>query len=58
VIKKSREGLFRKREVVVCTLTGHGLKDPDIALSQSGQPIRIAPDIESLAGILKGYKKN
>lgn len=57
VMKKNREGLFHKGEVVVCTLTGHGLKDPDIALSQSGQPIRIAPEIEALAGILKGSKK-
>lgn len=57
VIKKNREGLFRQGDVVVCTLTGHGLKDPDIAIRESGQPIRIAPDIESLAQILKRYEK-
>jgi threonine synthase len=57
VIKKNREGLFRKGDVVVCTLTGHGLKDPDTAIDQSGQPIRIAPEIESLAAILRQAEK-
>lgn len=57
VIKKNREGLFRKGHVVVCTLTGHGLKDPDTALHQSGQPIRIAPEIESLAAVLRQAEK-
>jgi threonine synthase len=28
VIKLSQRGLFESRDVVVCTLTGHGLKDP------------------------------
>lgn len=54
VIKKQEEELFRKGDVVVCTLTGHGLKDPDIAIRQSAQPIRIAPEIDSLAAIFKG----
>lgn len=57
VIKKNREGLFRKGDVVVCTLTGHGLKDPDTAIDQSGQPIRIAPEIEALAAILRQAEK-
>lgn len=34
VLKKAREGLFQGRETVVCVLTGHGLKDPDIAIKQ------------------------
>jgi len=34
VLKKSREGFFTGRETVVCVLTGHGLKDPDIAIKQ------------------------
>lgn len=54
VIKKQQEGLFHKGDVVVCTLTGHGLKDPDVAIRQSAKPIRIAPDIESLAALFKG----
>jgi len=32
VIKMSKKGLFREDDTVVCTLTGHGLKDPENAI--------------------------
>lgn len=48
VIRKQKEGLFRKDDVVVCTLTGHGLKDPDTAIRHSMQPVRIAAKAEAL----------
>jgi threonine synthase len=48
VIKKQSEGTFREGEVVVCTLTGHGLKDPDIAIRESPKPVRIAPGLKNL----------
>lgn len=48
VIKKQKEGIFGQGDVVVCTLTGHGLKDPDVAIRQSAQPVRIAPDLNRL----------
>jgi threonine synthase len=48
VIRKQKEGLFRKDDVVVCTLTGHGLKDPDTAIRHSMQPVRIAAKPEAL----------
>jgi threonine synthase len=57
VIKKQKEGLFRKGDVVVCTLTGHGLKDPDTAIRHSMQPIRIAPKAEALDALLGGAVK-
>ena len=57
VIKKQKEEIFRKGDVVVCTLTGHGLKDPDVAMRYSAQPIRIAADLESLAAIFKAEEK-
>ncbi|MEI6157323.1 MAG: pyridoxal-phosphate dependent enzyme, partial [Atribacterota bacterium] len=34
VLKKNREGYFQGKERVVGVLTGHGLKDPDIAIEQ------------------------
>ncbi|ROR32109.1 threonine synthase [Inmirania thermothiophila] len=34
------EGRIRPGSVVVCTLTGHGLKDPDIAVSQAAGRLR------------------
>ncbi|MGH7829800.1 MAG: pyridoxal-phosphate dependent enzyme, partial [Candidatus Binatia bacterium] len=56
VIKKQNEGIFRKGDVVVCTLTGHGLKDPDAAMRHSAQPTRIKPDLEVLAAIFAEEK--
>jgi threonine synthase len=33
---------------VVCVLTGHGLKDPDLAISQISVPTVIDPDLPSV----------
>ncbi len=33
---------------VVCVLTGHGLKDPDVALSQAGAIVPCEPDIDAI----------
>ncbi len=38
---------------VVCVSTGHGLKDPDIAITQSAKPKTIDADIESLRKLLE-----
>ncbi len=48
LIQKQKQKIFRKGEVVVCTLTGHGLKDPDTAIGQSDKPMRIAADMKHL----------
>ena len=32
------------RLIVVCILTGHGLKDPDRAIKQSPRPVVLPPD--------------
>lgn len=53
VIQKQSEGTFRQGEVVVCTLTGHGLKDPDIAIRESQKPVRIAPGLKNLEELFK-----
>ena len=39
---------------VVCTLTGHGLKDPDTAISQSPAPIRVAPTLSAVRDTILG----
>lgn len=39
LIKLSKQGFFNGGERVVCTLTGHGLKDPDLAIKQANEPI-------------------
>jgi threonine synthase len=52
VIKKSREGLFNKGDRVVCTLTGHGLKDPDNAIKVSAEPVTCEPSLKKVLNVL------
>ncbi|HCK76481.1 MAG TPA: threonine synthase [Gammaproteobacteria bacterium] len=33
---------------IVCTLTGQGLKDPDTAIAQSPEPVRVAPTLTAV----------
>jgi len=38
---------------VVCTLTGHGLKDPDTAISQCGEkPVTVKPELDAIKEII------
>ena len=46
------KGNIQDNSVVVCTLTGHGLKDPDIAISQSPEPITIPKGGEGLRDLI------
>ncbi|TCK03980.1 threonine synthase [Phorcysia thermohydrogeniphila] len=49
VIKSAREkGMFEKGDVIVCTLTGHGLKDPDTAISMGVKPVTLPADREEI----------
>ncbi len=52
VIKKAMIGMFKPDDVIVCTLTGHGLKDPDTALRQVREPARVPASLEKLAEFL------
>jgi threonine synthase len=45
-------GALGRGAVVVCTLTGHGLKDPDTALAQVGEITRVPACLEKLAEAL------
>jgi threonine synthase len=38
VIKDLGRGVIGRGSTIVCTLTGHGLKDPDTAIAQSSKP--------------------
>ncbi|MFN3598460.1 MAG: threonine synthase [Aquificaceae bacterium] len=46
LIKLNREGYFKGGELVVCVLTGNGLKDPDTAMKVCDSPITLPPDVE------------
>lgn len=53
VIKQHSRGYFSGGETIVCTLTGHGLKDPDRAMKFARQPVKVAADMDSVLGVLK-----
>jgi len=48
VIKLNRKGFFKRGDVLVLTLTGHGLKDPDIAIRVSQKPVSLKPNKEAV----------
>lgn len=60
VIKLQEAGFFdhaptdpaRDRHRLVCVLTGHGLKDPDIALASAEEPVTVESTEEAIIGAL------
>ncbi len=54
VIKLSKMNHFAKGDTVVCTLTGHGLKDPDNALELSKSPVKVDATLSAVEHVLKG----
>ena len=60
LIKLKNKGYFKKASAkgtirVVCTLTGHGLKDPDRAMQTIGKPMVVKADFGAVCEAL-GYK--
>lgn len=47
-IKMKKEGVLTDGDTVVCTLTGHGLKDPDRAMSVAQKPTKVAADTKKI----------
>jgi threonine synthase len=54
---KRRKSLKDKKIRVVCILTGHGLKDPEIAIKNIRVPKSVAADREKIVKILKLDKR-
>lgn len=52
VIKLNKSGLFKKGEAVVCTLTGHGLKDTDFSMSIAQKPTTIKARLDDVLKVL------
>ncbi|MBI5569798.1 MAG: threonine synthase [Desulfomonile tiedjei] len=52
LVKKTRQGLVEKGSRVVCTLTGHGLKDPDNAIKVSAEPITCEAEMKKVLNVL------
>jgi len=55
LIRAVREGLVSRDEVVVVLVTGHGLKDVDLAVKITGEPPLVAPDISELTSVIREY---
>jgi threonine synthase len=52
-IKLYHKDFFRKGDVLVLTITGHGLKDPDSAIRISQKPISLPPEKEKVLEYLR-----
>jgi threonine synthase len=48
VARLTREGRLGRTETVVCILTGHGLKDPDVVAAEEGTIKPIAADVAAI----------
>lgn len=50
MLKLHKAGYFQKHKGarIVCTLTGHGLKDPDIAIKHVAPPVSLEPEIKAI----------
>jgi threonine synthase len=48
LMKCAKKGLLKAGETVVCTLTGHGLKDPDTATKVKNLPPPVKPEKEAV----------
>jgi threonine synthase len=52
LLRAARDGLVSRDETVVCTLTGHGLKDPERAISTVELGISVEPTAAAVAAQL------
>ncbi len=52
LIEELKSGTIGDGALVVCTLTGHGLKDPDIAIAQSDKPVTVEADRDAIKRII------
>ena len=57
LIKLVRRGLISKNELVVCILTGHGLKDPNIILRRFPRPIEVEASEEAVINAIMPERK-
>jgi threonine synthase len=61
LLNAAREGVFKRMRpssggrslVIVCILTGHGLKDPDRAIQSVRLPSAVAPSLSAIRKVLK-----
>ncbi len=52
LIKIGKKVNFKNGDIVVCTLTGHGLKDPDTAIKSCDEPLSLPVDIKMIVNAM------
>jgi threonine synthase len=53
VLKDLELGKIGEGSIIVCTLTGHGLKDPDTAIAQSAKPMTVDADLKAIERVIR-----
>ena len=53
LFKDVEQGKFAENATIVCTLTGHGLKDPDTAIQQSIAPVVVEANKDAIGKIIR-----
>ena len=53
VLRDLESGRVREGSTIVCTLTGHGLKDPDTAIAQSATPLTVDAELAAIEGVIR-----
>jgi threonine synthase len=53
VLKDLELGKGGEGSTIVCTLTGHGLKDPDTAIAQSARPVTVDAEMKAIERVIR-----
>jgi threonine synthase len=53
VLRDLEAGRISEGSTVVCTLTGHGLKDPDIAIERSAKPVTVDAELGAIEQVIR-----
>jgi threonine synthase len=57
LLKDLERGRVGEGSTIVCTLTGHGLKDPGTAIAQSAKPVTVEAELAAIERVIHQYLK-
>jgi threonine synthase len=53
LLKDLELGKVGEGSTIVCSLTGHGLKDPDTAIAQSAKPVTVDAEVKAIEDVIR-----